>query len=138
MFRVLVIVALVCAVHPSLGMSGNNCWGPKAVGFDSFPEEAPKYLNGQPGSNTWCASSLEVSDNLSCPHVLAPFCIILAVNLNNMVRYETPINFTVAFIGDQGKDEPAFEVLRLIKREGTDMVIHAGVRIVILCNTTIW
>jgi hypothetical protein len=38
----------------------------------------------------------------------------------------TAPNFMVAFIGDQGKDENAFAVMRLIRDEGADMVLHQG------------
>ena len=37
-----------------------------------------------------------------------------------------PRNFKVAFIGDQGWGDNASAVLRLIKEEGTDMVLHSG------------
>lgn len=39
---------------------------------------------------------------------------------------EMPINFKVAFIGDQSYNDNSKAVLRLIKDEGTDMVIHSG------------
>ena len=38
----------------------------------------------------------------------------------------TPPNFKVAFIGDQDDGSGAMNVLRLIRDEGTDMVIHLG------------
>jgi len=39
---------------------------------------------------------------------------------------ETPADFTVAFIGDQGLGADAEAVLALIRREGADAVIHQG------------
>lgn len=39
---------------------------------------------------------------------------------------ETPPNFKIAFIGDQGLGEDAEAVLRLIKSEGTNAVLHQG------------
>ncbi|NQZ99305.1 MAG: metallophosphoesterase, partial [Myxococcales bacterium] len=38
----------------------------------------------------------------------------------------TPVNFKIAFIGDQGNGPAAVKVLELIKNEGTDAVVHAG------------
>lgn len=38
----------------------------------------------------------------------------------------TPINFKIAFIGDQGLDENSEAVLNLIKAESADAVIHQG------------
>ena len=37
-----------------------------------------------------------------------------------------PVNFKVAFIGDQGLHANARAVLNLIKNEGADAVIHSG------------
>ncbi|MBI2337477.1 MAG: metallophosphoesterase [Deltaproteobacteria bacterium] len=39
---------------------------------------------------------------------------------------ETPENFTVAFIGDQGLGSDSQAVLQLIEDEGADMVLHQG------------
>jgi hypothetical protein len=44
----------------------------------------------------------------------------------NLPTSEMPPDFTVAFIGDQGSGSSADAVLRLIKSEGADMVIHGG------------
>lgn len=38
----------------------------------------------------------------------------------------TPVNFTIAFIGDQGLGSDARAVLTLIKNEGADAVVHGG------------
>lgn len=37
-----------------------------------------------------------------------------------------PVNFTVAFIADQGLTDNSVRVLQLIKKEGADMVLHQG------------
>ena len=42
------------------------------------------------------------------------------------VEEDTPPNFKVAFIGDQGLGSNALAVLRLIRDEGADMVLHQG------------
>jgi hypothetical protein len=39
---------------------------------------------------------------------------------------DTPANFTIAFIGDQGFGKEARDVLRLIKAEGAQAVLHQG------------
>lgn len=39
---------------------------------------------------------------------------------------ETPENFTIAFLGDQGLGANAEAVLRLVKSEGADIVLHQG------------
>jgi hypothetical protein len=39
---------------------------------------------------------------------------------------QTPANFTVAFIADQGHNANSWAVLRLIKSEGADAVVHSG------------
>lgn len=49
--------------------------------------------------------------------LVAPCSILLA---------QTPANFKIAFIGDQGRGESAEAVLRLIKEEGADAVVHSG------------
>lgn len=41
-------------------------------------------------------------------------------------RSSTPQNFKVAFIADQGLGENSRKVLELIKKEGTNMVLHQG------------
>ena len=41
-------------------------------------------------------------------------------------KTSTPINFKVAFIGDQGLNDNSKAVLQLIKDEQTDMVLHQG------------
>ncbi len=38
----------------------------------------------------------------------------------------TPVNFTVAFFGDQGINNNAVAVMNMIKDEGADMIMHAG------------
>ena len=38
----------------------------------------------------------------------------------------TPVNFTIAFIGDQGLNPNSQAVLRLIRDEGADAVVHSG------------
>ncbi|MFO0793413.1 MAG: hypothetical protein U0586_05055 [Candidatus Brocadiaceae bacterium] len=40
---------------------------------------------------------------------------------------ETPTNFKIAFIGDQGLGKDAEEVLRIIKSEGAQTMLHIGV-----------
>lgn len=45
---------------------------------------------------------------------------------NSMPVKETPVNFTIAFIGDQGVSENAKKVLQLIDGEGADLVLHQG------------
>lgn len=39
---------------------------------------------------------------------------------------ETPVNFKIAFIGDQGLGEDAVAVLNLIYSEGAEAVVHSG------------
>jgi hypothetical protein len=41
-------------------------------------------------------------------------------------QVETPADFTIAFIGDQGLGSDARAVLELIRAEGTDAVLHQG------------
>ncbi|MES1913995.1 MAG: hypothetical protein MHM6MM_006135 [Cercozoa sp. M6MM] len=41
-------------------------------------------------------------------------------------REKTPENFKVAFFGDSGIKETAYSVMRLIKKEGAEAVVHAG------------
>jgi predicted phosphodiesterase len=44
----------------------------------------------------------------------------------SVTRRETPPNFKLAFIGDQGLGEGSEKVLHLIKREGAQAVVHVG------------
>ncbi|MCP4408175.1 MAG: hypothetical protein GY807_10525 [Gammaproteobacteria bacterium] len=39
---------------------------------------------------------------------------------------DTPLGFTVAFLGDQGLNENSRAVLKMIKNQGADMVVHQG------------
>ena len=43
-------------------------------------------------------------------------------NYNNSI----PVEFKVAFVGDQGHNDNSTAVLRMIKEENTDMVLHSG------------
>ncbi len=45
---------------------------------------------------------------------------------SNRLGFEPPRELTVAFIADQGRGRGARAVLRLIKAEGTDLVLHQG------------
>ena len=45
---------------------------------------------------------------------------------SELVSEETPENFKVAFLGDSGKDIGFERVLKLIKKQGAQMIIHAG------------
>jgi len=55
------------------------------------------------------------------------FCIAIAFPPLVWAQGEqTPVNFTIAFIGDQGLGSNAREVLNLIKDEGADAVVHSG------------
>ena len=59
------------------------------------------------------------------------FFLIQANNKNEILSdhiliTKTPPNFKVAFIGDQDLGENPKAVLKLIKEEGTDMVLHQG------------
>ena len=40
---------------------------------------------------------------------------------------DTPVNFKIAFLGDQGNGSTSTKVLDLIKDEGAQAVVHAGV-----------
>src|SRR5262245_44355886 len=42
------------------------------------------------------------------------------------LRAKTPGNYMIAFIGDQGLGENAQAVLKLIKNEGAEAVVHSG------------
>lgn len=63
--------------------------------------------------------------------VVAGFLFVIGIyseiwaNTPDLVS-ETPSNFKIAFIGDQGLGKDAEEVLRLIKSEGAQAVIHLG------------
>ena len=39
---------------------------------------------------------------------------------------DTPVNFKIAFIGDQGMSLNSVAVLQLIDNEGSDVVVHSG------------
>lgn len=47
-------------------------------------------------------------------------------NPSRQLSTETPADFMIAFLGDQGLGEDAQAVLRLIRDEGADAVVHAG------------
>jgi hypothetical protein len=52
--------------------------------------------------------------------------LLLWSRSTNEARSAPPANFKVAFIGDSGDDESFRQVLRLIRDEGADMVVHNG------------
>ena len=55
------------------------------------------------------------------------FCIVIALpSLVWAQGEQTPVNFTIAFIGDQGFGSNARAVLNLIRNEGADAVVHSG------------
>ena len=62
---------------------------------------------------------------LSLPFI---FMILFYFSIGHIDDYDTsmPVNFTVAFIGDQGLGDNAKEVLKFIKNENADMVLHQG------------
>lgn len=47
-------------------------------------------------------------------------------NFISTVIGNTPVNYTVAFFGDQGINNNAVAVMNMIKDEGADMIMHAG------------
>jgi hypothetical protein len=55
------------------------------------------------------------------------FLVIIALPSRGLAQGDLPpVNFTIAFIGDQGLGTNAEAVLRLIKNEGADAVLHQG------------
>ncbi|MGB7972297.1 MAG: metallophosphoesterase [Candidatus Deferrimicrobiaceae bacterium] len=59
----------------------------------------------------------------------AVFSLLVAIALPSQVLAQgdlPPVNFTIAFIGDQGLGTSAEAVLNLIKNEGADAVLHQG------------
>ena len=55
------------------------------------------------------------------------FLVIIALPSRVLAQGDLPpVNFTIAFIGDQGLGTNAEAALRLIKNEGADAVLHQG------------
>jgi hypothetical protein len=52
--------------------------------------------------------------------------ILLLLLFISIARAQTPANYKVAFIGDQGAGSNAIKVLELIKNENAHMVLHQG------------
>src|SRR5574341_1677388 len=52
--------------------------------------------------------------------------ILIGVNSPALIAQTTPINFKIAFIGDQGSGSKARAVLNLIKNEGATAIVHSG------------
>ncbi|MCI0695695.1 discoidin domain-containing protein [candidate division KSB1 bacterium] len=52
--------------------------------------------------------------------------ILIGVKSPALIAQTTPINFKIAFIGDQGSGREARAVLNLIKNEGAAAVVHSG------------
>lgn len=99
LFPLLVLVAVLAAPFAS-AMQSVNCFGtsPVTFHFEGFDKSGPKFVNGNPAATS----------DLWADHSM-------------------PVNFTVAFLGDSGKDLPAIQVLQLIKSSGAHMAIHSGV-----------
>jgi hypothetical protein len=94
----IVLIGVLC-IHACYGMSGLNCWGRGPFNLTNAPDNPPLFMRGNP------------------------------VNPNMWASLTMPVNFTVAFIGDQGTlDTSSVPVLRMIKSENADMVLHSGVR----------
>jgi len=54
-------------------------------------------------------------------------CVAIALPSSALSQGDIPpVNFTIAFIGDQGLGQNAEAVLNLIKNEGADAVVHSG------------
>lgn len=87
--------------EPSLAMQGVNCFGPSPVKLDlrGFNTTQPNFVAGNPAATEDLWAAISM-----------------------------PVNFTVAFLGDSGKDPSALDVLRLIKDSGAHMALHSGVR----------
>jgi len=59
--------------------------------------------------------------------VVFSLCVAIAVPSLVLAQSDIPsVNFTIAFIGDQGLGSNARAVLNLIKNEGADAVVHSG------------
>lgn len=99
-FRLVAVVVLLYFASASHGMSGLNCWGPGPFNLTNAPDNPPLFMRGDPkNANLWASLSM-------------------------------PVNFTVAFIGDQGTlQTSAVPVLKMIKQENANMVLHSGVRL---------
>lgn len=50
----------------------------------------------------------------------------IQANFTSTIISNTPVNYTVAFFGDQGINNNAVAVMNMIKDEGADMIMHAG------------
>jgi predicted phosphodiesterase len=59
-------------------------------------------------------------------HANTPTNKIQKVASVSALSTKTPDNYTIAFIGDQGRGRNAQAVLALIKNEGADAVVHSG------------
>ena len=61
-------------------------------------------------------------------HLVAAFFFVALEMPSVMAQSsdETPVNFKIAFIGDQGSGSSARAVLNLIKAEGAQLVLHQG------------
>lgn len=70
--------------------------------------------------------SFPIAGCLSVILQLAVFFGITACSRVSKSYKATPEDFKIAFIGDQGLGENARAVLKLIKSEGTDVVVHSG------------
>jgi predicted phosphodiesterase len=57
---------------------------------------------------------------------LLALLLILPSSSAALADSATPVDFKVAFFGDLGTDKDSIRLLKLVKTEGTDMVIHLG------------
>eukprot|EP01122_Echinamoeba_exundans_P008918 TRINITY_DN303_c0_g2_i1.p1 TRINITY_DN303_c0_g2~~TRINITY_DN303_c0_g2_i1.p1 ORF type:complete len:694 (-),score=39.64 TRINITY_DN303_c0_g2_i1:347-2428(-) len=95
-------VLFLCAVFlpcVSQAFQGVNCYGSSPVKFDfrGINVTKPNFVEGNPAATSDFWASVSM-----------------------------PVNLTVAFVGDSGKDAPALAVLQLIKDYGAHMAIHSG------------
>ncbi|MDZ7290167.1 MAG: T9SS type A sorting domain-containing protein [candidate division KSB1 bacterium] len=58
--------------------------------------------------------------------VMSRWAVVFAVVVAQSLCAQTPVNFKMAFIGDQGLGTNARAVLNLIKSEGAQVVLHQG------------
>ena len=58
--------------------------------------------------------------------ILVPFTLFYNKSYNSNVKTSIPKNLKVAFIGDQGLSNYSKAVLKMIKEEKTDVVLHQG------------
>ncbi len=91
-----------------------------------FPENPPLKISSSPSTRKSDGMALEYFSNGITEDIMPSAALLLPAAAALAAGQQSATPLTVAFIGDQGITDDSRAVLRLIKQQGADMVLHQG------------